>query len=90
MVTPLRLRAVTSRPRGKWRSIFLTGGVVRNFLRASLSSTVVGEVLIFLVEISDVGNVSSHYCYLPARFLGLLSNLKLNSLRLCTNCQQLI
>ena len=49
MVTPLRFRAVTSRPSGKWRSIFLMGGVVRSFLRTSLSSMDVGDVLIFLL-----------------------------------------
>lgn len=48
MVTPLRFRAVTSRPRGKWRSIFLTGGVTRNLLRISLSSIVEGDVFSFL------------------------------------------
>lgn len=48
MVTPLRFRAVTSSPRGKRRSIFLTGGVVRNFFRISLSSIEVGDVFIFL------------------------------------------
>jgi len=48
MVTPLRFRAVTSRPRGKWRSIFLTGGVVSSFLRMDESSTVLDDVLIFL------------------------------------------
>jgi hypothetical protein len=54
MVTPLRFRAVTSRPRGKWRSIFLTGGVVSIFLRMSLSSTVDGDLLILLGEVSHV------------------------------------
>lgn len=49
MVTPLRLRAVSSRPRGNCRSIFLMGGVVRSFLSSSLSSMVVGEVLSFLL-----------------------------------------
>lgn len=48
MVTPFRFRAVTSSPRGKWRSIFLTGGLVKCFLRISFSSIVVGDVLIFL------------------------------------------
>lgn len=48
MVTPLRLRAVTSRPRGKWRSIFLTRGVQRGFLRMSGSPRAEGEVLSFL------------------------------------------
>ena len=48
IVTPFKFRAVTSSPRGKCRSIFLTGGVVRNFLRASLSSKVDGEVFNFL------------------------------------------
>lgn len=54
IVTPFRFRAVTSRPRGKCRSIFLTGGVVRNFLSASLSSTVDGDVFNFLeVDVSN-------------------------------------
>lgn len=48
IVTPFRFRAVTSSPRGKWRSIFFTGGVVKNFFNASLSSNVAGEVLSFL------------------------------------------
>lgn len=58
IVTPLRFRAVTSSPRGKWRSIFLTGGVVSIFLRCSLSSTVVGDVLIFL----ERNRVSGQWC----------------------------
>lgn len=58
IVTPLRFRAVTSSPRGKWRSIFLTGGVVSIFLRCSLSSTVVGDVLIFL----ERNRVSRQWC----------------------------
>jgi len=45
MVTPFRFRAVTSRPSGKCRSIFLTGGSVRNFLRTSFSSSVAGDLL---------------------------------------------
>jgi hypothetical protein len=49
MVTPFRFRAVTSSPSGKWRSIFLTGGIVSIFLRASLSSRDDGEVLSFLI-----------------------------------------
>ncbi len=48
MVTPLRFLAVTSKPSGKRRSIFLIGGVVSNFLRMDASSTVAGDVLIFL------------------------------------------
>lgn len=48
MVTPLRFRAVTSIPRGKCRSIFLTGGVVSSFFRMAVSSMVVGDVFIFL------------------------------------------
>ncbi len=48
IVTPFRFRAVTSRPSGKCRSIFLTGGLVRNFLSTSFSSSVAGEVLSFL------------------------------------------
>ena len=45
MVTPLRFRAVTSRPSGKCRSIFLTGGSVSIFLRTSFSSSVAGDLL---------------------------------------------
>lgn len=48
IVTPFMLRAVTCRPRGKYRSIFLIGGSVRCSLRTSLSSIVFGEELIFL------------------------------------------
>jgi hypothetical protein len=55
MVTPFRFRAVTSRPRGKCRSIFLTGGVVSIFLSASLSSRVAGEVLSFLCKVVQRG-----------------------------------
>lgn len=50
IVTPFRLRAVTSSPNGKCRSIFLTGGSVRNFLSTSFSSMVPGEVLRRLVN----------------------------------------
>ena len=49
IVTPFRFRAVTSRPSGKCRSIFLTGGFVRCFFRASGSSTELVEVLSFLL-----------------------------------------
>jgi hypothetical protein len=49
IVTPFRLRAVTSRPSGKCRSTFLTRGKHNGFLSSSLSSTVAGEVLIFLL-----------------------------------------
>lgn len=48
-------RAVTWRPRGKSRSIFLTGGVTRYSLRISLSSIVEGEVLSFLGESQLLG-----------------------------------
>lgn len=48
MVTPFKFLAVTSSPRGKCRSIFLTGGLVRNFFKASLSSSVAGDVFSFL------------------------------------------
>ena len=48
MVTPFKFRAVTSRPRGKCKSIFFTGGVVRSFFSASRSSIVVGDVFNFL------------------------------------------
>lgn len=48
IVTPFRFRAETSRPNGKCRSIFLTGGVVSNFLRTVGSSTSCTEVLTFL------------------------------------------
>lgn len=48
MVTPLRLRADTSSPSGKWRSIFLTGGVVKCSFSMLGSSTVLELLLIFL------------------------------------------
>lgn len=48
IVTPFRFRAVTSSPRGKCRSIFLTGGVVSIFFRIVGSSTVLVDVLSFL------------------------------------------
>ena len=48
IVTPFRLRAVTSRPSGKCRSTFLTSGKHNGFFSASLSSTVDGEVFSFL------------------------------------------
>lgn len=48
IVTPFRFRAVTSKPSGKCRSIFLTGGVTRYFFNASFSSKVDGEVFNFL------------------------------------------
>ena len=48
IVTPFMFRAVTSSPSGKCKSIFLTGGFVRNFLRTSFSSSVAGEVFSFL------------------------------------------
>ena len=48
IVTPFMLRAVTSMPRGKRISIFLTRGFVRGFLRVSFSSSVAGEVFSFL------------------------------------------
>ena len=50
IVTPLRFLAVTSSPSGKWRSIFLTGGFVRNFFRTSRSSRDAGEVFSFLLR----------------------------------------
>ena len=48
IVTPFRFLAVTSSPRGKCKSIFLTGGSVNIFLRYSLSSILVGDVFSFL------------------------------------------
>jgi hypothetical protein len=61
IVTPFRFRAVTSRPSGKWRSIFLTGGVVSIFFRYSLSSTVFGDLFSFLKNKSqfDSNNVNA-------------------------------
>lgn len=52
IVTPLRLRAVTSRPSGKCRSTFLTSGRQSGFFRTSLSSIVAGDVLNFLYAMS--------------------------------------
>lgn len=87
MVTPLRFRAVTSSPSGKCRSIFFTGGVVSSFLRISLSSTVEGDVLIFLrrgCQITEcVRNVFGSELNLPPRGLCFLCELQLNSLGLC-------
>lgn len=48
MVTPLRFRAVTSIPRGKCKSILLTGGLVRCSFKIEGSSTVEELLLIFL------------------------------------------
>lgn len=48
IVTPFMLRAVIFMPREVMRSILLTGGSVRCFVRISFSSTVEEEVLIFL------------------------------------------
>lgn len=39
---------MTSRPSGKWRSIFLMGGLQSSFLRTSWSSTLDGDVFNFL------------------------------------------
>lgn len=50
IVTPLEFRAVTSKPSGKCKSILLTGGLTSFNLRMSLSSTVDGDVLSFLVD----------------------------------------
>lgn len=90
MVTPLRFRAVTSNPSGKCRSIFLTGGVVSIFLSMSLSSTVVGDVLIFLYPFvsrphGSLGGVrmTRGPSDLPPRRLRILGDLQLNSLSLC-------
>ena len=89
MVTPLRFRAVTSSPNGKCRSIFLRGGVVRSFLRISLSSTVEGDVLIFLRRVSgDWANTSAGQPDLPPRPLCLLGNLQLSPRSLCTRESQ--
>lgn len=64
MVTPFMFRAVTSSPRGKWRSIFFTGGVVSIFFKTSLSSIVEGEVLSFL-QTPSVTLVKDHIeCWL--------------------------
>jgi hypothetical protein len=50
IVTPFKLRAVTSRPKGNCKSTFLTRGSHRGFLRTSLSSTVEGDVFTFLLN----------------------------------------
>ena len=50
MVTPLRFRAVILMPSEVTRSIRLTGGSVRCFVRISLSSTREEDVLIFLYK----------------------------------------
>ncbi len=76
MVTPLRFRAVTSSPNGKCRSIFLTGGVVSSFLRISLSSTVEGDVLIFLQRLlgNRAGASAGQQTYHPVPCVSLAIN----------------
>lgn len=76
MVTPLRFRAVTSRPRGKWRSIFLTAGVTRSLLRISLSSIVEGDVFSFLShQCQWSSSISTGRRDVPASLLRLDGNL---------------
>lgn len=61
IVTPILLRAVTSRPSGQWRSIFRIGGVVRSLFRASLSSIVAGDLLSFLfIVLCYLGGVTGY------------------------------
>jgi hypothetical protein len=48
MVTPFMFRALTSRPSGKWRVIFLTLGMHKGRARNAGSSTVVGDLFSFL------------------------------------------
>lgn len=64
MVTPFRFRAVTSNPNGKCRSIFFTGGSVSIFLSTPGSSSVAGDLLSRLINISallwDIGNLLQH------------------------------
>jgi hypothetical protein len=73
MVTPLRFLAVTSNPSGKCRSIFLTGGVVSSFLRMSFSSTVEGDVLIFLRGCQSRGWVTTQETTLRLTTLSVAS-----------------
>ncbi len=54
IVTPNLFRAVTTTPCWKWRSIALTRGVIMGFFNMSFSSTVVGDVFIFLFRKIDV------------------------------------
>lgn len=83
IVTPLRFRAVTSKPSGKWRSIFFTGGSVKSFLRMSFSSTVLGDVFTFLsakgCPISQLVRITSARGLKdsPSRLLCLGRNLEL-------------
>lgn len=62
MVTPFKFRAVTSRPRGKCRSILLTGGVVSGFLSQpfSGSSRVIGDLLMCLWMLVGFFRYTSH------------------------------
>lgn len=84
MVTPLRFLAVTSSPSGKCRSIFLTGGVVSSFLRMSFSSTVDGDVFIFLRGGQTCGLMTTmERPDLPPCRLCLLCDLQFNPLGLC-------
>lgn len=89
IVTPFRLRAVTSLPNGKCRSIFLTGGLVNGSFRIAGSSTVAELLLIFLYlhqyRLQDWTTLA-HVLprdFLPARFLSLNSDLQLDSFLLC-------
>lgn len=89
IVTPFRLRAVTSLPNGKCRSIFLTGGLVNGSFRIAGSSTVAELLLIFLYvhqcrlqDWTTLVNVLPRD-FLPARFLSLNSDLQLDSFLLC-------
>ena len=52
--------AVTSSPRGKCRSIFLTGGLVSNFLSTAGSSTVLGDEFNFLVHQISTWSLNGH------------------------------
>lgn len=98
MVTPLRFLAVTSIPKGKCRSIFLTGGFVKCILRIEGSSIDMGLELIFLrKELSAStyswqdtttakglrGRIQYGDGDLPPRFLSLDRKLQLNPILLC-------
>ncbi len=96
IVTPFMFRAVTSSPVGNRRSIFLTGGSVRCFLSASLSSMVLGDVLTFLRAVPSSTSYPSQMgeCFvsraaarangsLPVERLGFLGDLQLFPFGLC-------
>lgn len=88
MVTPFRFLAETSRPRGKWRSIFLIGGVVKSFFKMAGSSTVLVDVLSFLYLLQSMSQQDEPDGFdSPASLLCFGGNSDLCLLSLWYGCQ---